>query len=54
VALVLASAALRKFGGDSVDELVRNAEAFRASLRGERNSSLRGERDTSLRGDGAS
>jgi len=28
VALVLASEALRKFGGDSVAELVRNAEAF--------------------------
>ena len=33
VALVLASEALRKFGGDSVVELVRNADAFRASLR---------------------
>jgi chorismate synthase len=32
-ALVLASEALRKFGGDSVPELVRNAEAFRAGLR---------------------
>jgi chorismate synthase len=32
-ALVLASEALRKFGGDSVLELVRNAEAFRAGLR---------------------
>jgi chorismate synthase len=32
VALVLASEALRKFGGDSVVELVRNADAFRASL----------------------
>jgi len=32
VALVLASEALRKFGGDSVAELVRNADAFRASL----------------------
>jgi chorismate synthase len=28
VALVLANEALRKFGGDSVAELVRNAEAF--------------------------
>jgi len=28
VALVLASESLRKFGGDSVAELVRNAEAF--------------------------
>jgi chorismate synthase len=33
VALVLASEALRKFGGDSVAEFVRNAEAFRATLR---------------------
>jgi chorismate synthase len=32
VALVLAAEAQRKFGGDSVDELVRNADAFRASL----------------------
>ena len=32
VALVLASEALRKFGGDSVVEMVRNADAFRASL----------------------
>jgi hypothetical protein len=32
-ALVLACEALRKFGGDSVPELVRNAEAFRAGLR---------------------
>ena len=31
VALVLAGEALRKFGGDSVAELVRNAEAFRAA-----------------------
>jgi chorismate synthase len=33
VALVLASEALRKFGGDSVTEFVRNHDAFRASLR---------------------
>jgi chorismate synthase len=33
VALVLASEALRKFGGDSVDETVRNRDAFLASLR---------------------
>ncbi len=33
VALVLASEALRKFGGDSVDEFVRNHDAYRASLR---------------------
>jgi len=33
VALVLASEALRKFGGDSVAELVRNHDAYRASLR---------------------
>ncbi|MFN8036009.1 MAG: chorismate synthase [Acidimicrobiia bacterium] len=33
VALVLASEALRKFGGDSVDELVRNHRAFLESLR---------------------
>ena len=32
VALVLANEATRKFGGDSVDELVRNHEAFAASL----------------------
>ena len=32
VALVLASEAQRKFGGDTVDEFVRNAEAFRAGL----------------------
>jgi len=33
VALVLASEALRKFGGDSIVELVRNASAFLESLR---------------------
>jgi chorismate synthase len=33
VALVLANEALRKFGGDSVDELKRNHDAYRASLR---------------------
>jgi chorismate synthase len=33
VALVLASEALRKFGGDSVPELVRNKQAFEATLR---------------------
>jgi chorismate synthase len=32
VALVLASEALRKFGGDSLDELVRNHSAYIASL----------------------
>jgi chorismate synthase len=32
MALVLAGEAQRKFGGDSVDEFVRNAEAFAASL----------------------
>jgi chorismate synthase len=32
VALVLAAEAQRKFGGDSVAEFVRNAEAFRTSL----------------------
>ena len=32
VALVLASEALRKFGGDSVNEFVRNHDAYRASL----------------------
>ena len=32
VALVLASEALRKFGGDSVTEFVRNHDAYRASL----------------------
>ena len=34
VALVLAGEALRKFGGDSMVELVRNADAFLESLRG--------------------
>jgi chorismate synthase len=33
VALVLASEALRKFGGDSLDELVRNKAGYDASLR---------------------
>jgi len=33
VALVLATEALRKFGGDSLDELVRNHHAFVAALR---------------------
>jgi chorismate synthase len=33
VALVLAGEALRKFGGDSVDELVRNRDAYLRSLR---------------------
>ncbi len=33
VALVLASEALRKFGGDSLDEFVRNHDAYRAALR---------------------
>src|SRR3954447_11189705 len=33
VALVLAGEALRKFGGDSLDEFVRNHDAYRASLR---------------------
>jgi len=33
VALVLANEAIRKFGGDSVEELVRNHDAYRASLR---------------------
>ncbi len=32
VALVLAQEAQRKFGGDSISEFVRNAEAFRATL----------------------
>jgi len=32
VALVLATEAQRKFGGDTVSEFVRNAEAFRATL----------------------
>jgi chorismate synthase len=35
-ALVLAGEALRKFGGDSVDELVRNRDSFLASLEGGR------------------
>jgi chorismate synthase len=33
VALVLASEALRKFGGDSLTEFVRNHDAYRTSLR---------------------
>ncbi len=33
VALVLANEAVRKFGGDSVAEMVRNHDAYRASLR---------------------
>jgi chorismate synthase len=33
VALVLAGEALRKFGGDSLDELIRNHDAYLASLR---------------------
>jgi chorismate synthase len=33
VALVLAAEAQRKFGGDSLDEFVRNAEAYGATLR---------------------
>jgi chorismate synthase len=33
VALVLAAEALRKFGGDSMTELVRNHDAYRASLK---------------------
>src|SRR3978361_277570 len=33
VALVIAAEAQRKFGGDSVAEFVRNAQAFDASLR---------------------
>ncbi|MSX94654.1 MAG: chorismate synthase, partial [Actinobacteria bacterium] len=32
VALVLATEAQRKFGGDSLSEFVRNAESFRATL----------------------
>ncbi len=32
VALVLAGEALRKFGGDSVEELVRNRDSFLRSL----------------------
>src|SRR5207237_2302993 len=32
VALVLANEATRKFGGDSIDELVRNRDAFVATL----------------------
>jgi chorismate synthase len=32
MALVLANEALRKFGGDSVPEMVRNRDAFLASL----------------------
>ncbi|MHB8466355.1 MAG: chorismate synthase, partial [Acidimicrobiales bacterium] len=33
MSLVLAAEALRKFGGDSLDEFVRNHDAYRASLR---------------------
>ena len=32
VAMVLATEALRKFGGDSVAEFVRNAQGFKATL----------------------
>jgi chorismate synthase len=32
MALVLATEALRKFGGDSIDEVVRNRDAFVATL----------------------
>jgi chorismate synthase len=32
VALVLATEALRKFGGDSLDEFRRNAASFAASV----------------------
>jgi chorismate synthase len=32
-ALVLAGEALRKFGGDSLSEVIRNRDAFDASLR---------------------
>ena len=32
VSLVLATEAQRKFGGDSMDEFVRNAESFSANL----------------------
>jgi chorismate synthase len=32
-ALVLATETLRKFGGDSMSELVRNYDAYRASLK---------------------
>jgi chorismate synthase len=34
VALVLANEAIRKFGGDSVDEVVRNRDAYVAGLAG--------------------
>jgi chorismate synthase len=43
VSLVLASEALRKFGGDSLEEVLRNHAGFMASLRGERDPSLRGD-----------
>jgi hypothetical protein len=33
VALVLASEAVRKFGGDSIDELLRNYRGYVDSLR---------------------
>jgi chorismate synthase len=36
VALVLATEAQRKFGGDSVTEFVRNVESFRRELAGSR------------------
>ena len=35
VALVLAAEALRKFGGDSLAELVRNWSAYRTAVRAE-------------------
>src|SRR5688500_4375784 len=46
VALVLADEAARKFGGDSVDEMVRNRDAFVASLRGR--GSRRARRDDGI------
>lgn len=45
VALVLASELLRKFGGDSVAELVRNVEGYKATL-GESTSTALGERSS--------
>ena len=42
VAVVLASESLRKFGGDSMAELVRNRDGFLATL-GETPSAARGE-----------
>ncbi|HEX2063245.1 MAG TPA: chorismate synthase, partial [Acidimicrobiales bacterium] len=48
VALVLASEALRKFGGDSLDELVRNRDGFVADLHASDGAGREGQRDRGL------